>query len=154
MEFGTPLTMRTLLDNDIKPGTWIHVTQMLTRQQTFIEEEDTFSGDYDAIITRIEWVFNKFSVKPDPLETTIIVTRYDDEGERKEREYSLSNTGPSQTVTFHKIQRPEYLKLRKITCAECGEIAKFKCKCETEWYCSKACQIIQWRAGHKDKCSS
>jgi len=37
-------------------------------------------------------------------------------------------------------------------CASCGEPATQRCsKCKSEWYCTRECQLKQWKA-HKDVC--
>merc|ERR1712226_920952 len=37
-------------------------------------------------------------------------------------------------------------------CAGCGEPATQRCsKCKSEWYCSRECQLKQWKS-HKDVC--
>ena len=39
-------------------------------------------------------------------------------------------------------------------CAGCGDPATQRCsKCKNEWYCSRECQIKQWKA-HKDICKT
>jgi predicted RNA-binding Zn-ribbon protein involved in translation (DUF1610 family) len=38
-------------------------------------------------------------------------------------------------------------------CAECGELATQRCsKCRQAWYCSRDCQLRQWK-GHKAMCA-
>lgn len=37
-------------------------------------------------------------------------------------------------------------------CANCGKVATQRCsKCKNQWYCSRECQIKQWKA-HKPLC--
>jgi hypothetical protein len=37
-------------------------------------------------------------------------------------------------------------------CANCGKIATQRCsKCKNQWYCSRECQVKQWKA-HKPLC--
>lgn len=38
-------------------------------------------------------------------------------------------------------------------CGNCGNEATNRCKqCKSEWYCSKECQIMRWKNGHKEFC--
>jgi predicted Zn-ribbon and HTH transcriptional regulator len=38
-------------------------------------------------------------------------------------------------------------------CASCGKEASSRCsQCKAEWYCSKECQILRWKSGHKEFC--
>ena len=38
-------------------------------------------------------------------------------------------------------------------CASCGKEATSRCsQCKAEWYCSKECQILRWKSGHKEFC--
>jgi predicted Zn-ribbon and HTH transcriptional regulator len=38
-------------------------------------------------------------------------------------------------------------------CGNCGNDASNRCsQCKSEWYCSKECQIIRWKSGHKEFC--
>lgn len=45
-------------------------------------------------------------------------------------------------------------------CAGCGaiedKVGEFKgcCRCKMRQYCSKECQVLHWRSGHKQKCSN
>jgi len=37
-------------------------------------------------------------------------------------------------------------------CANCGKVATQRCsKCKNQWYCSRDCQVKQWKA-HKALC--
>ena len=38
-------------------------------------------------------------------------------------------------------------------CGNCGLDATNRCsQCKSEWYCSKECQVIRWKNGHKEYC--
>lgn len=72
----------------------------------------------------------------------------------KEKFFDKANIQEEMSI-ISEVYSPENLDyfMENPKCGNCGNEATNRCsQCKTEWYCSKECQIIRWKNGHKEFC--
>jgi hypothetical protein len=83
--------------------------------------------------------------KWEALSASIMATVFSDDKKARERDLA------KLTSTYNLDQLEEVMDDPK--CALCGNLATKRCaKCQTEWYCSRECQVAAWKKYHKKIC--
>lgn len=86
---------------------------------------------------------NKSKVDVDKV-GSVILNKFFKEANIKEEMQIVSEVYSTQNLDYF-MENP--------LCGNCGKEATSRCsQCKSEWYCSKECQILRWKSGHKQLC--
>lgn len=86
---------------------------------------------------------NKSKVDIEKVSSTIL-KKYFKEADLKEEMQIVSEVYSTKNLDYF-MENP--------LCGNCGKEATSRCsQCKSEWYCSKECQILRWKSGHKELC--